>query len=340
MRARFEDRCFTLRGQVAKDILRDAFEPENAPRRRIGAHVTGKELVGAARRHPDAWAKLVAHAKRRAAVLRKEEDNSGWEADPFKWEVEGRLSDAPVTFEWKWKDEEEGDWQSELVDLQAYHLVHHERTVALPSGLRLAAARPEILRAKLEAAAAHHRLCEYLGEHQGDSSFEPDPRKWITSGVRAVVWFEWKFVTRNGKPHRVSMRVDNIFASSDRENASKISGNPLSKSAASVTFSLEYLQRFAESCCPGAIYEGFSYDQEVPNVEQGLPKGGANIQDLPLIWSLPPDGRALHASLMCMNEIEEFEAPEKGSDEVRPQSSAMLYLSRLVPVILGVRYSL
>ena len=92
-------------------------------------------------------------------------------------------------------------------------------------------------------------------------------------------------------------------------------GNPLSNAAPSLTFSLEYLQKFIEQKIPGGTYEGFAFDMERPSIEQGLPNGGHNIQQLPLMWALPPDGRSLHNSLMDLNEFESFEAPPTGSDE-------------------------
>ena len=297
---------FCCCGQVVKDILRDAFEPENAPRRRIGSHVSGWQLLEAARARPHSWAKAVSYAKAKAALLRGGEDTTGWEQNPFKWDVHGWMSQAQVAFVWEWY--EAGIRKSEIVEESALNLLVHDRLVPRPPSLRN---RPEDLQAKLEGIAAQHALCKYLGERQGDS-YEPDPLKWTVPGTQeAVVWFEWQYVTRRtGKPHRVPVRLNDAFKSQRR-----VPGNPLSNAAPSLTFSLEYLQKFIEQKIPGGTYEGFAFDMERPSLEQGLPNGGHNIQQLPLMWALPPDGRSLHASLMGFNQLKAFKAPPPGSDE-------------------------
>ena len=52
-----DDDPFPVGNLVIKDILRDAFEPDVAPRRRIGPHMTGTQLLGLARGRPHSWAK-------------------------------------------------------------------------------------------------------------------------------------------------------------------------------------------------------------------------------------------------------------------------------------------
>ena len=299
-----------MRGLVVKDILRDAYEPDLAPRRRIGPHTLGVQLLAFARGRPHSWANAVAHAKYKAALLRGEEDISGFQSDPFKWNVCGWLSHAQVTFQWKWYDPKHG-WKTELAHECVLHLIIHNRAVPLPMSLRH---RPEDRRQKLEEAASKHVLCNYLGEKQGLDSFEPDPSKWIVCGKETVVWFEWLHVTKRGKPHRVPMRVDDVLAPSE-DYGRKVAGNPLSKSAPSLTFSVEYLAKLAAHKCPGAEYAGFAFESERPEIQLDLPNEGKDIQNLPLTWTLPPDGRAIQASLIDFNAVEEFEPPEYGSDE-------------------------
>ena len=195
--------------------------------------------------------------------------------------------------------------------MRACDVTAHGRLVPFPSALRN---RPEDLQAKIERCAAQQFFCQYLGERQGEV-FEPDPRKWSTLGPRAIVWFEWNFVTIKGEPHRVSMRVNRMRLSSCQSPTAKIPGNPLRRFPPTLTFSMTYLQKFAEQKCPGAIYEGFASGLEAPSIDPALPNGGENIQHWPLIWSLPPDGRSLHVSLMDFKEIISFEAPPPGSDE-------------------------
>ena len=107
------------------------------------------------------------------------------------------------------------------------------------------------------------------------------------------------------------MRVHDLFLSANR----KVAGNPLSNSAPSLTFSLEYLANLARHKCPGAEYAGIAFESERPEIQLVLPNEGKDIQNLPLTWTLPPDGRAIPASLVEFNAIGDFEPPENGSDE-------------------------
>ena len=158
-----------MRGLVIKDILREAYEPELAPRIRIGPHTSGSQLLFFARRRPHSWANACAHAKYKAALLRGEEYVSGFESDPFKFDVGGRLSHAPVTFQWKWY---EHGWKTELVEVMVDSLTSKKRGVPHPKSLRN---RLEDRRQKLEDIASKHTLCKYLGEKQGPDAFEADP---------------------------------------------------------------------------------------------------------------------------------------------------------------------
>ena len=78
---------------------------------------------------------------------------------------------------------------------------------------------------------------------------------------------------------------------------------------------MEYLAKIAESKCPGAEYAGIAFDSERPTIELVLPNEGKDIQDLPLTWTLPPDGRSIQASIKDFSGIEAFVPPESGSDE-------------------------
>ena len=303
-----------------KDIVRDAFDAAGVSRRRIHPHVTGKELVGAARKWPHAWAKMVAFAKHRAALIRGAQDTGGWERNPFQWEVEGQMHRAFVAFEWTWQDAEE--MKSEIVEAQLGPCCGSARghLVPLPSSLcgRLRGPVRECaqeLQARIERVAARYVFCHYLGERQGDW-FEPDPGKWLTCGTTARIWFEWKYVTISGQPHRVSMLVNSVPLP-NTENPKHIPGNPLSRTPLSLAFSMEYLQKFAAQKCPGARYEGFVSGPAAPEIQPSLPNGGENIQRLPLVWSLPPDGRCLNVSLIEMDQVISFDAPSPISDEAR-----------------------
>ena len=132
---------FDAKDLVVKDISRDAYEPENAPRCRIGPHTTGPRLVEAAHSLADSWSRAVATATWRAEVLRAARRpfdaaaaGAGFEANPFRWSVaEGWLSHADVAFAWYWW--QDGGWSRELVRVSAHDLSAHERGVPTPGSL-------------------------------------------------------------------------------------------------------------------------------------------------------------------------------------------------------------
>ena len=163
--------------------------------------------------------------------------------------MSGWLSHAPITFQWNWYEQ---GWKTELVAVMVNSVVSKKRGVPHPTSLRN---RPEDRRQKLEDVASKNTLCKYLGEKQGVDKFEPDPSQWEVRGKETVVWFEWLYVAKRGRPHRVPMRVDQLLAPSE-DYQRKVAGNPLSNSAPSLIFSLEYLAKLAAHKCPGAEYAG------------------------------------------------------------------------------------
>ena len=151
--------------------MRDAFEAENAPRRRMGPHTIGTRLLQAARTRQHCWKQAVAVATWRAEVRRgarqpfdKAVGYAGYEANPFRWQVsQGWLSHSEVTFEWAWWAD--GGWRRELVNVLAYHLSAHDRGVPILPALKN---EEEILRGDLEDVAAKgFTPCEYLGVETG-----------------------------------------------------------------------------------------------------------------------------------------------------------------------------
>ena len=97
----------------------------------------------------------------------------GYEANPFKWSCDGRLSHTEVTFAWSWLDR--GERRHELVCAQLHHLTSGERLVPRPTALR---DNDEGNKDKLERKAREVYLCKYLGQWQG-SRYEPDPANWL-----------------------------------------------------------------------------------------------------------------------------------------------------------------
>ena len=86
--------AFDPKDLVVKDIARDAFQPEIAPRRRIMPHASGPQLVEGTRAHQQSWWRVVAIATWRAENLRAERRpfdstsaGAGFESNPFRWKV-------------------------------------------------------------------------------------------------------------------------------------------------------------------------------------------------------------------------------------------------------------
>ena len=294
-----DDDPFATNDLVLKDILRDAFEPDNGPRRRIGPHTTGATLLHAARTRQHSWSRAVAVAIWRAEQLRgahrpfdKAAGYSGFEANPFKWKfVDGWLSHAEVYFEWAWWAD--GAWLREFVDVAAHHLTVHGRSVPTPAALL---SDDEVQLAKLEEAASEGPTpCEYLGKKMGNS-FEKDPSKWQSGRTwksYTLVFYEWKHVYRGDAkvPHRVSVRANNAVRQGRPQD-------PLTNSAPKdLYFTVEFMQAFLERKWPGTTYTGVSYESDRPDFVVDVPDGGLNIQDTPVFWTLPC-GRTICNSLM------------------------------------------
>ena len=137
------DDPFMTEDLVVKNIAEDAFEPERAPRRRIGAHISGSRLLTTARTS-HSWARAVAVATWRAESIRAARRpfdataaSAGFEANPFRWTVtESRLSHADIIFAWAWVIN--GAWKRELVSVKANHLSADARGVPSPEAFQTA----------------------------------------------------------------------------------------------------------------------------------------------------------------------------------------------------------
>ena len=300
-----------------KDILRDAYEPEFTPRLRVCARVKGVELLDKARSRMHSWSNCVARAGWKAEEIRAAHRpfnnataSAGYEANPFKWESDGRLSQACVAFAWSWQDS--GFWKREVVEEQIKNLTIHNRNVPTPLALRRTAnSHNAELQRKLQSAAPPG--CKYKGEKHGDC-YEPDPAKWTsTSTSEVMVWYEWEHVLRGEKKeaHRVSIKVNNII-----HGNRKPPQNPLGKSSPSnLYFTVEFMTAFGERVCPGMIYEGIAYEGDNPELRPDVvPNGGLDIQDSPVHWTLPC-GRAVCWSLNDLKDMRADEFTAEQSDE-------------------------
>ena len=259
--------AFDPKDLVVKDIVRDAFQPETAPRRRIMPHASGPQLVEGTRAHQQSWWRVVAIATWRAENLRAERRpfdstaaGAGFESNPFRWTVaEGRLSHADVTFSWAWW--EDGAWRRELVSVRANDISSQDRGVPIPDGIKSDDER--ILSSLLAATENKGKVpCEYLGLDLGNDHFEPDPAKWPSGScprgrkTQAIVTFEWKHVARGDskEPHRVRVTANHAMLRG-------VPQNPLEQSGPkSLWFAVEFMQAYAEQRWPGTVYTGISYE--------------------------------------------------------------------------------
>ena len=135
-----EENPFSQEGLIEKDIRREAFSNNCAPRRRVGPRTSGAQLRAAARKRPESWNAAVAHAtwiaeNKRATLFDFATACGGYEPNPFKWEVlEGRLSHTQVTFAWTWV--QSGEVRRELVQERADNLTVCGQKVPRPPSLR------------------------------------------------------------------------------------------------------------------------------------------------------------------------------------------------------------
>ena len=259
--------AFDPKDLVVKDIVRDAFQPETAPRRRIMPHASGPQLVEGTRAHQQSWWRVVAIATWRAENLRAERRpfdstaaGAGFESNPFRWKMaEGWLSQADVTFSWAWW--EDGAWRRDLAPVSAIHLTAHDRGVPIPDGLKSDDER--IFSSLLAATENKGKVpCEYLGLDLGNGQFERDPANWPSGScprgwkTQAIVTFEWKHVARGDsmEPHRVRVMANNAILRG-------VPQNPLEQSGPkSLWFGVEFMQAYAELRWPGTVYTGISYE--------------------------------------------------------------------------------
>ena len=303
-----DDDPFGTNHSVLKDILRDAFEPDNAPRRRVGPHTTGASLLHAARTRQHSWSRAAAVATWRAEQLRaahrpfdKVAGYAGFEANPFKWKVvDGWLSQAKVYFEWAWWAD--GAWRREFVEIVANHLTVNDRCVPVPAALQSA---DQIQLGRLEEAASDGDTpCEYLGK-ETSNGFEKDPAKWGPSRgswkSQTLVHFVWKHIYRGDarEPHRIRVLPNKV------QQRANLPQDPLSNSAPKdLYFTVEFMQAFAERKWPGTTYTGVSYESDRPDFVVAVPDGGLNIQHAPVYWTLPC-GRTICKSLMEFKALKE-----------------------------------
>ena len=262
---------FAAEGLVEMDILRDAYEPENAPRRRItGKHITGSDLRAAVDLQPDAWWRLVAVATWRAELLRSGGEafdmavaSAGYEANPFHWKVaQGWVSHASVAFGWSWRQGRR--WRHEMTHELAYDLTRPTRARAPPVPEHLNDSDENLLASLIKAADDSKVPCEYLGVGCG-GRFEQSPNKWpVVEGSQErksqrLVVFQYKNVTRGDsrEPYRVRVFANNAT------HRDSLPLSPLGQSAPpDLHFDVTFMQEFADRKWPGTVYDGICFESD------------------------------------------------------------------------------
>ena len=136
----------------------------------------------------------------------------------------------------------------------------------------------------------------------------------MTSKTKAEVHYEWAFVSREGKPHRVSTSVNHVL-----HNKRTPSVNPLQSSACSrLTFPIEFFNAVASNVLAGIEFKGIAYESDRPHLLARIPCGGEDVQAEPVYWKLP-DGRVVCWSVRHLAEARD--------DELLPVDSKERYIA-------------
>ena len=315
-------------GLVLKDIEAESVGEER-PTKRIRHHAFCSQLQSLVDSSPDDWRALVAIATLKAEQKRfRQSEHSpdwsvalaGFEPNPWKWDVvEGRASQVQVYFLWTWRDAGNAILSFELT-CQRFDNLRARGDVPLPGGLQLS---DRTLWARLVEYAQEQsrRLlwpCRYLGVPMGGGKYQPDPSLWDTATTESksamVVCFEWEHITvgPRKKRHIVNVRVNNalhLHRAPPRW--------PLRSRNEWFNFTVEGLNAFAELKKSGTTYQGVAYENiERPEILAGLPKGGVDIQDVPLFWNFP-SGRCDSYTILQIRSLpgDEFLSSDADADE-------------------------
>ena len=89
------------------------------------------------------------------------------------------------------------------------------------------------------------------------------------------MWYEWLHVLRGSGGQHVAGAFANDIIHHNRE----VPHNPLGKDCPSnLSFTVEYMQAFAEAKFPGTVYEGISFESDRPEIRLQVPDGGLGLQ--------------------------------------------------------------
>ena len=317
--------CLDEAGLVLKDIVEEGCGDER-PAKRIKPHARPSQLRELLDSSPAAWQMLVAVATVKAEYKKAELHGrhpdwnialAGFEPSPWRWEVvERRASHVEVVFLWTWHDARNATYSFELTT-QRLDNVLSRSNVPLPSSLHL---DDRIIQTGLEAAAQTTQRrtlcpCKLLGAWDG-RKYQLNPAYWdcalTGSKSKMIVYYWWPHITVGPKKklHIVPMRVDDILY-----NHRTIAGMPLKMRGQCVTFSVEWLKEFAALKNPGISFQGVAYENvERPEIIADLPKGGIDIQDVPLFWDLP-SGQCSCYSILQLRSLPDDELLPYDSDE-------------------------
>ena len=291
--------CLDEGGLVVKDVAAERCGEER-PSKRIKRHAHTSQLRGLIDSSPDQWLALVAIASCLAEHKRSKQNErdpdwsvalSGFESNPWRWNiVEGWASQVRVYFLWTWRDVGGATWSFELVCKQLHSLLARG-DVPSPGGLRLGDRTLWDMLVAYALKQSRRMLwpCRYLGAPIGNGKYQPDPSLWDTataeSKTKVVVCFEWEHITvgPRKKPHVVSISVTHAL-----HNHRPPPKWPHRSRNEWFHFTVDGLNAFAELKMSGTSYLGVSYENvERPEIIPDLPKGGVDIQDVPLFWNLP-----------------------------------------------------
>jgi hypothetical protein len=320
--------CLPLQGQelVVRDVglqhlLHEDDELRAKKRKTMSIDSSGFWKVVSEK--PGEWSSLVAYATFKAEVLRAEWERrqpnvaaavEGFESNPWLWSIP---ADPTTHISVLWYGREAEQIRCEMLQA-SLEVILKQKRLPTPATVSEDACLYDRL---IEKAVQEERLrkapCKYLGLACGGGCFEPNPGRWplqVCSQGRkthADVTFEWSGVSRGTAPHHVTVSVNNLL----RQEGRPVPHHPLGNPAPSMlTFSLEFLAVVACNVMPGIVFKGVAYDDERPEIEVILPKGGLDIQDEPLYWALP-DGSVVCWSLRQLVSARPDELAPRDSDE-------------------------
>jgi hypothetical protein len=326
-----DDRVLAKKPLQEKDLVVEdlAGRGVEQPRKRVRTHLHSGQLRTLIAEFPRDFDALVAVAAFRAEEMRADGRELqtvlfAKQFEPIAWRWAERAWDVTVFLQWTWHCR--GTVRTALTSVRLDHLRDLERKLSVPAGLGDA---DYLLWRTLEQVAAAETAtrkapCLYLGVLLQSGKFEADPSRWIREThypdgrrTHADVWFEWQYVTcLGGRPHRVTIRVNNILSTSDKKRSPPSHPLHVSMVGGGFCFDVNFMKHVGRNVHGAIQFKGVCFDGgERPDLRVQVPNGGMDILDEPVFWSLP-DGRVVCWPLLTLKDKRADELLEENTHDV------------------------